>query len=60
MSGHIRGDVRKRLNHSVSHWNPATADLIDQARVEGIEQGRRELALELLHTFITHQPKDAA
>jgi hypothetical protein len=39
MSGHIRGDVRKRLNHSVSHWNPATAELIDQARAEAWEDG---------------------
>jgi hypothetical protein len=56
----MRSDARKRLTHTISHWDPATAELIDQARAEGIEQGRRQLALELLHAFTTAQPEDAA
>jgi hypothetical protein len=35
-----------------SHWDPAVRELIDQARVEGIDEGRRQLATELLHQFI--------
>jgi hypothetical protein len=54
-----RRDKYKTGDH-YTHWDAGVRERIDQARREGIDEGRRQLALELLHQFTSHQPKDAA
>jgi len=36
VTGHVRGDVRKRAAFSQPHWDPAVCELLEAARVDAV------------------------